>query len=151
MNMRKLFSLSAIHILSVNLCLAQVQDFTFSEEGPISVGTTLSFRSEILSEERKILVSLPDDYLSSAKRYPVIYLLDAQYLFQFQYAYGEISALEFLEEIPEVILVGVHSEDRLRDMTSASPTNEGNASHFIVFLRNELHPFIDRQYRTQPY
>lgn len=151
MIIRKLFVISAIYILSVNCCFAQAQDFTFSEEGSITIGTTLSFQSEILSEERKILVSLPDDYLTSSRRYPVIYILDAQYFHQFQYTSGVISALSYIEKIPKIILVGVHSENRNQDMTTSASNNEGNANNFIEFFRNELQVFIEQQYRTEPY
>lgn len=135
--------------LLANSALAQGDPF--SADGPVTLGTTYSMQSEALGEQRKIFVSLPPDYESSTKRYPVVYLLDAQVFSMFQYAYGEVSALAALGEMPQVILVGVPSQNRILDMTAASPTNEGRADAFIDFFRNELQVFIDAQFRTEPY
>lgn len=150
MDIRKLL-VTATLCASANLSFGQTQNFNYSDQEPINIGTTLSFHSEVLGEEKAILVSLPEGYESSSKRYPVIYLLDAQELFMFRYAHGLISYLTVSEEIPEVILVGVASEDRDRDMTPPSEDGEGRADNFLDFFRRELHVFIDQQYRTEPY
>ena len=152
MKLTKFVIFAVLFFHSAIYSFVQAQNFSFVEEAPIEIGTSFSFQSEVLSENRKILVSLPDNYDTSSKRYPVVYMLDAQYFFEFQYAYGVINTLAFLEEIPEVILVGIHSEDRTRDMTVQSPDNEkGNADKFIEFFKSELQVLIDQQYRTEPY
>ena len=144
-------AITALWVLSVNFCSGQVQNFAYSEQGPITIGTTLSFQSEVLAEDKEILVSLPQSYDSSSRRYPVVYLLDAQYFFEFQYAYGLINTLTFFEDIPELILVGVASNDRNRDMVPSTQNPEGSAESFLEFFRKELHPFIDQTYRTEPH
>lgn len=130
---------------------AAAQADPFSADGPVTLGTTYSLQSEALGEPRRVFVSLPAGYESSTRRYPVVYLLDAQAFPLVQYAYGEVNALAALGEMPRVILVGVPSDNRNLDMTAASPTNEGRADAFIEFFRNELQVFIDAQFRTEPY
>lgn len=151
MTLRTLIALFIIHLLSANGAFAQVIDRSFLEEGPISIGKTLSLKSEILSEERKILVSLPFNYDTSSKRYPVVYITDPLLFYQFGYASGIIKSLSFIEQIPQLILVGVHSEDRELDLTTEFSGRGGNADEFIEFFREELQPFIEQEYRTQPY
>jgi len=130
---------------------ARAQDDGNPATGSITLATTYTVQSRALSEERKIFVSLPADYETSTKRYPVIYLLDAQNLSLLQYAYGEASALAVLDEMPEAILVGIASENRRLDLTPASSTNEGHADAFRDFIGDELQPFIDARFRTEPY
>lgn len=151
MAIRILMALITIYLLSVNAAFAQVLDRSFLREGPISIGTTVSLKSEGLSEERKILVSLPYDYDTGSERYPVVYITDPLLFYQFGYASGVIKSLSFIERIPQLILVGVHSEDRELDLTTEFSGRGGNAGKFIEFFREELQPFIEQKYRTQPY
>jgi predicted alpha/beta superfamily hydrolase len=151
MSALKYLAATTLCVLLGNFCFGQAQNFTYSDQGPITIGTTLSFQSEVMAEEQEILVSLPPNYDSSSKRYPVVYLLDAQYFFEFQLAYGLINTLTFFEEIPELILVGVASGDRNRDMVPSTQNAEGNAENFLEFFRRELQPFINQKYRTEPY
>jgi tetratricopeptide (TPR) repeat protein len=58
-----------------------------------------------------------------------------------------------------LIVVGIVNTNRSRDLTPESANEEetafwdevGGAEPFRVFLRDELIPFIDREYRTEPY
>ncbi|MGV3590068.1 MAG: alpha/beta hydrolase-fold protein [Gammaproteobacteria bacterium] len=131
---------------------ALAQDIEVAESSPLNIGTTMTLQSAALSEERTVHVALPPGYDTTSARYPVVYVLDAQTFWLFQYAYGEANALAGLGRMPPVILVGVESADRSRDMTVASPTNErGRADEFRNFLGNELQAFVDGRYRTAPY
>ena len=44
----------------------------------MSIGKTLSITSQLLGEERPIIVSLPTDYDSTQADYPVMYLTDGR-------------------------------------------------------------------------
>lgn len=151
--LQKHFIRLSIYVFLIACSPIYAQDFVFSEENPITIATTLSFQSKVLNEERTLYVSLPNDYLTSNNRYPVVYILDAQYFFLFQYTYGVIKALEFLDKIPQVILVGVYSKDREKDLVTLANSGDrgGDPDKFIEFFKNELQIFIDKQYRTQPY
>ena len=102
-------------------------------------------------------INLPGGYASSGKKYPVIYLMDSQWDFPLVAAlYGEQYYDGF---IPEVIIVGVTwggikpnpDSLRARDYT---PTKEngvpqsGGADNFLLFMKNELFPFIESNYRA---
>lgn len=116
-----------------------------------------TFRSEIVSQEYRLLVSLPRDYENSTKSYPVIYLLDAQWDFTTLVSlYGQ---LNFDGDIPELIIVGItwggekpnQSQLRIRDF---SPTRveafpgSGGGEKFLDFFKTELIPFIAKEYRS---
>lgn len=151
MTARELLCLAGVSILAAGSSSAQVLDRSFLEEGPITIGHTVSLQSDILSEERRILVSLPYDYAASSKRYPVVYITDPLLFHQFGYASGVIHSLSFIERIPQSILIGVHSDDREMDLTTASAGRGGNADDFARFFREELQDYVDRNYRTEPF
>jgi predicted alpha/beta superfamily hydrolase len=151
MNVHKLVGMSALCLLSASGSFAQAQNLLFEEKERITLASKLSVHSEVLGEDREVLISLPANYETSDKRYPVVYLLDAQYLFEFQHAYGLLNTLAFLETIPQVILVGIASADRDKDLTPPDAGEDGNADQFIAFLRDELQQLIEQQYRTEPY
>jgi len=107
----------------------------------------------------EIDVSLPKDYDRETARYPVLYVLDAEYNF------GCVSyiARRLLKngDIPKVLIVGVAyntTEDafeveRVRDCTPPSEMHgdrSGGAENFVAFFEKELIPTIDRLYRTVP-
>lgn len=103
------------------------------------------------------MVNLPRDYSESSKRYPVIYLLDAQWDFSTLVSlYGQ---LNYDGDIPDLIIIGVTwggekpnpSQLRIRDFSptklSAHP-NSGGADKFLAFFKQELIPFVDNKYRS---
>ncbi len=132
-----------------------------SLQGPENI----TVRSDVLGEDRTVLVWRPEGYERSSRRYPVLYVLDAEYFFP-----QAVSAVQFLSElgyergqhpIPEMIVVGVVNVDRDRDYTPSHapvqsqgrlsfPTS-GGAAAFEEFLAQELVPLVDSRYRTQPH
>jgi uncharacterized protein len=126
---------------------------------PISAGERLTFPSKVLGEERTVLVSLPQSYAHSVRRYPVLYLTDAQWHFDHTRSTAAFLARNGL--IPEIIVVGVTNIDRTRDLyatradfkqngrTIPFPTS-GNADHFLEFIEKELIPWTEASYRTTP-
>jgi predicted alpha/beta superfamily hydrolase len=122
----------------------------------ITVGREIQVHSEILKENRPILISLPSEYHGSTEKYPVLYHLDG-YESLFQLATGTIKFLsEWEKVIPPMILVAIPNTDRDRDVfpTQATlPTGEtigGGADNFLKFIETELVPNIDEHYRTLP-
>jgi len=124
----------------------------------------VKLHSRVLDEERTILIHLPKDYALSEKKYPALYVLDAEFFFQ-----QAVSAVEFLSEllyinvqpIPKMVIVGIVNVDRNRDYTPTYapeqadgrlvfPTS-GKAERFLEFLNTELFPFIDSNYKTEPF
>lgn len=73
----------------------------------ISIGMRHHVASDVLDEEREILVSLPHDYrTSSENRYPVLYVLDAGSEF-----HHSVTSVRYLAEnansIPDFVVVGI--------------------------------------------
>ncbi|MGH9903306.1 MAG: alpha/beta hydrolase-fold protein, partial [Pyrinomonadaceae bacterium] len=122
--------------------------------------TRLTVKSEVLGEERVILVRTPPGYDRGRDRFPVLYMTDGDG--HLLHTTGTVSFLARNGRIPEMIIVGITNTDRTRDLT---PTNasmnlpngavrfptSGGADKFLKFIETELIPKIEGQYRTQPY
>jgi predicted alpha/beta superfamily hydrolase len=128
---------------------------------PITIGETVKIESKIMAEERTILISTPPGYDRSQERYPVLYMTDGDG--HLTHTRGTVDFLTRNGLMPAVIIVGVTNTDRTRDLTPtrASITQDdgserefptsGGASKFLDFFEQELFPYIDSHYRTQPF
>jgi len=127
---------------------------------PVVIGETSTIESEILGEERALMVYLPGGYAASQTSYPVLYLLDAGS--NFHHTTGTINALSSAGHIPEMIVVAINNTDRTRDLTPTadSPDPEtgevrmptaGGADNFLRFINDELIPHVEKTYRTAPF
>jgi hypothetical protein len=115
---------------------------------------TETIESNRLGKSRQISIILPPSYeFEKDKKYPVIYLLDGEYLMEpfngsLQYGY-------YFDDLPEVILVGIHqakNNDRINDSKGDEdglPTEK--SGNFYEFIATEVIPFINNNYRTVPY
>jgi len=115
--------------------------------------------SIVAGQEYELQILLPGGYKNSNKKYPVVYLMDSQWDFPLlKSLYGQHYYDGF---IPELIIVGVTwgginpnpDSLRARDYT---PTKEnrllqsGGADQFLSFMKNELFPFIETNYKASP-
>ncbi|MEO8683121.1 MAG: alpha/beta hydrolase-fold protein [Vicinamibacterales bacterium] len=122
------------------------------------------FHSVHLAGDRDLMVWLPPDYeMDGDRRYPVLYMHDGQNLFDPATAFLEGShwrigetASELIAEgrVEPLIIVGIYNTgiDRIEEYT---PTRDarlggGHANDYGRLIVEELKPFIDRTYRTQP-
>lgn len=120
------------------------------------------FHSEILPDDRAILVYLPEIYVEQReRRFPVLYLQDGQNLFDVRTSYiaghtwnAHITAdrLTRAGQMEPVILVGL-SNTGPRRMAEYTPTRDirlggGEGKNYGRFLIDEVKPFIDRTYQT---
>jgi len=111
----------------------------------------------VAGQQYELQILLPGGYANSAKKYPVVYLMDSQWDFpNVKSIYGQQYFDGF---IPELIIVGVTwggikpnpDSLRARDYT---PTNEervpqsGGADKFLDFIKNELFPFMEKNYKV---
>jgi predicted alpha/beta superfamily hydrolase len=113
--------------------------------------------SKVVGQDYELYINLPADYNNTEKSYPVIYLLDAQWDFALLNAiYGQQYFDGF---IPEIVTVGItwggknpNADNlRARDFTPTSikgPIPTGNAANFLKFIKEELIPFIEKNYRV---
>ncbi len=107
---------------------------------------------------RDLLVAAPPGYQRGTRRYPVVYALDGQNLFDPATSYaGDWGLLETLEEHgagDPVIVVGIPNlgPDRLREY---SPFDDpvrgpGEAAPFLDWLVRTVKPLVDARFRTLP-
>ena len=109
--------------------------------------------SELIADSFHVFVSIPDDYYSNEKKYPVLYVLDGDVAFGMASSIARY--LQIGDNIPELIIVGIGyggldkaaGEKRRRDYR---PTPTGGAENFLNFLNEQLIPYIDSKYRTIP-
>ncbi len=117
------------------------------------------FRSEILNNERTLIVYLPPGYDQSAERYPVLYMQDGQNLFDESTSYQGIewkmdeTAQELIasRKISPLIIVGIYNtEQRTAEFTPPSLAGKGPAhgDQYAKMVVTEVKPFIDSHYRT---
>ena len=108
-----------------------------------------------LNVQKKIWVYLPKDYATSNKKYPVIYMHDAQNLFDKKTSFvGEWEVDETLNAMDaNLIVIGIEhgNEKRLDELTPFK--NEkyggGNGDNYLNFIIKTLKPKIDSLYRTK--
>lgn len=110
-----------------------------------------------LDSLRTIRIHLPVDYAETEEKYPVLYMHDAQNLFDTATAFaGEWQVDEFMQaqKGQKVIVVGIDhgNEKRISELTPFP--NEryggGQGAAYVDFLVNTLKPHIDSTYRTFP-
>jgi predicted alpha/beta superfamily hydrolase len=114
-----------------------------------TIGQNIQLKSKILNEERKIFIHLPNNYEKTKQKYPVLYILDGEWNFNF--AQGIVSFLSARNRIPGMIVVGIANTNRARDFYNLSSKPGDKNNDFLEFLEDELLPYIDSNYRTQPY
>ncbi|MDL2141826.1 alpha/beta hydrolase-fold protein [Flavobacterium tructae] len=118
--------------------------------------STFTIEAPQLKITKKIWIYLPDGYAASPKKkYSVIYMHDAQNLFDSKTSYaGEWNVDEKLDSLKApLIVVGIeHGNDkRLNELTPYK--NEkyggGDADNYLDFIVKTLKPYIDQNYRTK--
>jgi len=128
----------------------------------LGLGTQYILKSKILQEQRPIIISLPLGYENSNANYPVLYLLDG--LGNIKHQIGTVELLTDSGVIPPMIIVGIESLDRSRDLTpsnagedvyggvgEAGISQSGGAPKFLQFMEEELIPYVESNFRTHPF
>ena len=111
-----------------------------------------------LNKKRKIWALLPHDYETSTERYPVMYLQDAQNLFNEKAQFGnwEIDkklAVMAEYKIGKIIVIAIEHADNERIIeynVGNTVLGAGQGKKYIRFLTDTLKPFVDAKYRTKP-
>lgn len=111
-----------------------------------------------LNRHRRIWICLPEDYATSRKSYPVLYMHDGQNLFDnvtsFSGEWGIDEALDSLSpHYGACIVVGIDNDPQKR-LNEYSPYDmekygKGEGDQYVDFLVKTLKPFIDKHYRTK--
>jgi len=140
------------------LCKGTCQEGSTAAKN-VSVLDTLFMMPEANKLPHKVWVYLPPNYQETTKRYPVIYMHDAQNLFDASTSYsGEWEVDETLNKLYKktgqgFIVVGVENggTERINEYTPwPHPKYQGGkGAAYINFLKNDLKPFIDANYRSK--
>ena len=127
--------------------------------------------SKLMSKEYQLYISFPDSYSTKdTLSYPVLYVLDGKLSF---YSILAAEASDLSGSLEEVIIVGIGSgldrqswlKNRLYDYTptinipreralekrwnfAAGELKSGGGDKFILSLKTEIIPFIDKHYKT---
>jgi predicted alpha/beta superfamily hydrolase len=141
---------------------------------PVENGIRIDFHSPIMAEDRTIWIKVPASYneqTGAIQSYPVMYVLDGKTAFP-----PITGVVSFMSEkdhvnyqIPEMIIVGVDTEKRFRDLTPNASTKQPNGDEaktpeqklmmqesgggetFLKFLQEEVFTYVEKNYRTNPY
>ncbi|KIA82512.1 alpha/beta hydrolase [Flavobacterium sp. AED] len=143
-----------LKLILIILLFATVKNFAQQSTASKQV-STFTIEAPQLKTSKKIWVYLPKNYLNSKKKYSVIYMHDAQNLFDAKTSYsGEWNIDEKLDSLnAQVIVIGIeHGNDkRLEELTPFK--NEkyggGKATDYLEFIVKTLKPKIDETYRTK--
>lgn len=131
-------------------CAMAAQESTASSQV-----TTFEIDAPELHVKKKIWVWLPKEYASGKKKFPVLYLHDAQNVFDKKTSYsGEWEADETLEKMEaQLIVVAIEhgNEKRIDELTpyKHEKYGGGQADTYLDFIVQHLKPEIDKRYRTK--
>lgn len=138
--------------LVAGVCLVPSLGKTIQQGDRLVIGTTTEIFSKVLGEDRPLWIYLPAEYEESKETYPVFYLLDGE--LQFFNVSGIVDFLSGYAHMPRMILVAVPNVDRERDFLPTSVNDwppVAAADKFHEFLKKELIPHVEKNYRTRPY
>lgn len=108
------------------------------------VGQRLQIHSQLLAEDRQLLVHLPGAYQTSEDDYPVIYVLDGNN--HFRHAVTAATLLQQNNLMPPSIIVAIPNVPGKRGRDLGSERKQ-----FLRFIKEELVVFIEENYRTLPH
>lgn len=109
---------------------------------------------------RTIYVYLPPGYEKSNASYPVLYMHDGQNLFDPSRSYSgktwkaeeTLDKLIRIKKIKPVIVIGIdNTDDRINEYTpdpDINWPNAGGAKTYLDWIKNEVKPAIDKNFRT---
>lgn len=111
-----------------------------------------NFYSPELNNSRSLHIRLPDNYLKTKKRYPVIYMHDGQNAFDpntssfgTDWSVDEVlSKLASSGKTRDAIVVGIFHKERHREYN-----DEDLGQLYGEFIVETLKPYIDRNFRTR--
>ena len=112
--------------------------------------TTFTIEAPQLQTQKTIWIYLPKNYQNSNNAFSVIYMHDAQNLFDDKTSYvGEWHVDEFLDTLTarQSIIVGIEhgGEKRIDELTpyTHEKYGGGKGDNYLAFIVNTLKPYID--------
>ncbi len=127
-----------------------LSNFAFAGTNDSAERTKVIFlESETLNETREIFTRTPPNYDPENREYPVVYVLDGEWNFEYVASYLDYM---FSNNIyPEMIVTGVRNVNRNRDYVPRPDSyfeDTGEADTFLKFVKNEWIEEIEKNYPT---
>ncbi|WP_372768281.1 alpha/beta hydrolase [Lutibacter sp.] len=156
------------HLIAFFIIIFLSTSFAFSQN-TVEKKSTASENVSVIQKEfvipnlneisHKVWIYLPPNYHNSTKKYPVIYMHDAQNLFDAATSYaGEWEVDEALNKLFKktgkgFIIVGIENtgEERINEYTpwKNKKYGGGKGNIYMDFIANTLKSYIDSNYRTK--
>lgn len=110
-----------------------------------------------LNKTRKVWALLPHDYETSKEHYPVLYLQDAQNLFNENSPFGNWQIdkkLAVMSDygIGKIIIIAIEHAEKERVLEynfGKTLLGQGDGKKYIRFITDTLKPFVDKNFRTK--
>ncbi|WP_299363565.1 alpha/beta hydrolase-fold protein [Winogradskyella sp.] len=125
-------------------------------QNPVSENIKVTtIHSEILNQDREILIFSTKGNIDDTNDFPTIYLLDGRE--NFLLVVGLISNLVRADVLPDLNLVGINNYDYDREYDFSTKSLEevhfktGGASNFQKFISDELFPYISTSKTSSTY
>ncbi len=118
-----------------------------------------SFLMPQLNKSRKVWALLPHNYHKTDKTYPVLYLHDAQNLFDENAIFGNWEIDKKMSILAEygrgdLIIIAIENGhgDRINEyvLDADSVAKNAEGKKYVRFLADTLKPYVDSVYRTKP-
>jgi len=115
----------------------------------IVIGRAEHVSSKVLGREVELSIFLPASYKDEKRSYPVLYIVQSDFLL----GSGIASWLNLTNQAPELIVISLETY-RSGDFTPVpieGKPGTGGADDLLRFFKEELFPSVDSRYRVAPY
>lgn len=123
----------------------------------ILLGESITLAAPSLGDERTVNIYLPPAYAAEpGRRFPVLYLIDGGVDQDLIHIVGTTQLNAIWGRSGDVIVVGLATKDRRRELTGPTADKEllaryptaGDSAGFRAFIREVVKPFVEQNYRT---
>jgi predicted alpha/beta superfamily hydrolase len=142
-----------VNLLFVSMCFFHLSAFASVKFGQIEENI---IESQILSENRELIVYLPAGYKGSKQKFPVLYITDGD--IQGPHTTGTLDYLSKFDLAPNMIVVGIVNPRNKRnaELTLTKKNEEqsdrlSGADRFLAYIEEDVIPLIKSRYRTLDY
>ncbi len=128
-----------------------VPRLTAHSEPAVTLGVKSSLQSKVLDKTIPLSIHLPENYDSSKKTYPVLYMMGSDYRARFAML---ASTLDYMGggQVPEMILIGIDLPEGNRILLPSRENQDTTIpDNYINFFQTELMPHVDNNYRAAPF
>lgn len=140
------------------LFLIVVLSFSSNTVSAQKIGSKIAktaIHSKVLNQKRKLFIYKPQLDNFSEASFPVLYMMDGE---KIGMVASIVDSLIIKGDLPPLIIVGIanYKDERTNDLTpitlsannSLGATKSGGGKLFLEFIKDEVIPFINKEYKT---